>query len=139
MLFFADISRDPKSISALVSIDMNGLKAINDTEGHDAGDEALSALSLCFRRALKGKESGYRVGGDEFIIVCRRTKEEEVLALVERIKKNVSETKYSCAIGYGLNLDGNKDIDQLLRESDAMMYSDKDKYYEETGINRRHI
>ena len=40
---------------------------------------------------------------------------------------------------YGLNLDGNKDIDQLLRESDAMMYSDKDKYYEETGINRRHI
>ena len=137
--YFADISRDPKSISALVSIDMNGLKAINDTEGHDAGDEALSALSLCFRRALKGKESGYRVGGDEFIIVCRRTKEEEVLALVERIKKNVSETKYSCAIGYGLNLDGNKDIDQLLRESDAMMYSDKDKYYEETGINRRHI
>ena len=137
--YFADISRDPKSISALVSIDMNGLKAINDNEGHDAGDEALAALSSCFHRALKGKESGYRVGGDEFIIVCRRVQEEEVLALIERIKKNVSETKYSCAIGYGLNLSGDKDIEELLRESDAMMYGDKDRYYQETGRDRRHI
>ena len=135
--YFADISNDPRSISALVSIDMNGLKYINDHISHVAGDEALIAISLCFNRALKGRETGYRIGGDEFIIVCRKTSEEEVIALVERIKKNVSETKYSCAIGYGLNLKGDKDIEALLIESDARMYEDKERYYRESGIERR--
>ena len=135
--YFADISNDPRSISALISIDMNGLKYINDHISHVAGDEALIAISLCFNRALKGRETGYRIGGDEFIIVCRKTSEEEVIALVERIKKNVSETKYSCAIGYGLNLKGDKDIEALLIESDARMYEDKERYYRESGIERR--
>ncbi len=137
--YFADISNDPKSISALVSIDMNGLKAINDNEGHNAGDEALLALALCFNKSLRGRQSGYRIGGDEFIILCRKNSEAEVKSLVERIKKNVKETKYSCAIGYGLNLNGEKDIEKLLKESDEMMYKDKDRYYAETGKNRRHI
>ena len=137
--YFADISNDPKSISALVSIDMNGLKAINDNEGHNAGDEALLALALCFNKSLRGRQSGYRIGGDEFIILCRKNSEAEVKSLVERIKKNVGETKYSCAIGYGLNLNGEKDIEKLLKESDEMMYKDKDRYYAETGKNRRHI
>ena len=137
--YFADISNDPKSISALVSIDMNGLKAINDNEGHNAGDEALLALALCFNKSLRGRQSGYRIGGDEFIILCRKNSEAEVKSLVERIEKNVKETKYSCAIGYGLNLNGEKDIEKLLKESDEMMYKDKDRYYAETGKNRRHI
>ena len=135
--YFADISNDPKSITALVSIDMNGLKYINDHVSHLAGDEALVTLSLCFNRALKGRQTGYRIGGDEFIIVCRKTTEEEVLKLVERIKKNVSETPYTCAIGYGLNLNGDKDIEALLTESDERMYEDKAKFYSESGQERR--
>jgi len=135
--YFADISNDPKSITALVSIDMNGLKYINDHVSHMAGDEALITLSLCFNRALKGRQTGYRIGGDEFIIVCRKTTEEEVLKLVERIKKNVSETPYTCAIGYGLNLNGDKDIEALLTESDERMYEDKAKFYSESGQERR--
>ena len=118
---------------------MNGLKAINDNEGHNAGDEALLALALCFNKSLRGRQSGYRIGGDEFIILCRKNSEAEVESLAERIKKNVGETKYSCAIGYGLNLNGEKDIEKLLKESDEMMYKDKDRYYAETGKNRRHI
>ena len=135
--YFADISNDPKSITALVSIDMNGLKYINDHMSHLAGDEALVTISSCFTRALKGRETGYRIGGDEFIIVCRKTSEEEVINLVERIKKNVSETRYTCAIGYGLNLKGEKDIEALLTESDARMYEDKERFYRESGIERR--
>ena len=135
--YFADISNDPKSITALVSIDMNGLKYINDHVSHLAGDEALITLSLCFNRALKGRQTGYRIGGDEFIIVCRKTSEEEVLKLIERIKKNVSETQYTCAIGYGLNLNGDKDIEALLTESDEKMYKDKERFYRESGVERR--
>ena len=135
--YFADISNDPKSISALISIDMNGLKKINDNVGHQAGDEALVTLALCFSRPLKNKQSGYRIGGDEFIIVCRRTSEEEVLQLVEKIKKNVSETEYTCSIGYSFNPDGDKPISDLLRESDEMMYLEKEKFYRKASNERR--
>lgn len=136
--YFADINSDPKSITALISIDMNGLKAINDKEGHRAGDEALLTLAFCFVRPLKNKQSGYRVGGDEFIIVCRKTSEEEVLQIVEKIKKYVSETPYTCSIGYSVNRDGKKSVNDLLKESDEMMYKEKDRFYIESGIDRRH-
>ena len=135
--YFADVNNDPKSITAIISIDMNGLKTINDTVGHAAGDEALVTLSLCFIRPLKNKQSGYRIGGDEFIIVCRKTSREEVLDIVEQIRKSVSETNYSCAIGYSFNLDGDKPVSDLLKESDQMMYQEKDKYYQESGLRKR--
>lgn len=135
--YFADVSNDPKSITAIISIDMNGLKTINDTIGHPAGDEALVTLSVCFMRPLKAKQSGYRIGGDEFIIVCRKTSKKEVLDIVEQIRKSVNETKYSCAIGYSFNLDGEKPISDLLKESDEMMYQEKDKYYQESGLRKR--
>ena len=135
--YYADVNKDPKSISAIISIDMNGLKIINDTEGHSAGDAALVAISLCFVNLLKNKQYGYRIGGDEFIIVCRKTSKEDILSLVEQIRQNVSETPYSCAIGYSLNLEGNKSIPELLKESDEMMYQEKEKHYQESGDRRR--
>ena len=116
---------------------MNGLKQLNDNIGHAAGDEALVTLSVCFIRSLKHRQSGYRIGGDEFLIVCRKTSKEEVLQIVERIKKYVSETKYSCAIGYAFNLEGDKPISDLLKESDKMMYQEKENYYRESGNERR--
>ena len=135
--YFADIKNDPKSISAIISIDMNGLKTINDNEGHAGGDEALVTLSLCFNRALRNRQFAYRIGGDEFIIICRKASQEEVLQLVERIRKDVEATKYSCSIGYALNMEGNKSTDELLKASDKMMYSEKEKYYLQSGKNRR--
>ena len=135
--YYADVNADPKSISAIISIDMNGLKKINDTIGHSAGDEALVTLGLCFSRPLKNKQSGYRIGGDEFIIICRKSSKEEVLALIEQIRKNVAETEYSCSIGYSFNLEGDKNINELLKESDEMMYLEKEKYYSEAGDRRR--
>ena len=135
--YYADVRNDPKSISAIISIDMNGLKALNDTDGHAEGDEALVTLSDCFVSALTNKQTGYRIGGDEFLIVCRKTTEEEVLQIVEQIRNSVSSTKYSCAIGYSLNLDGTKTIVSLLKESDEMMYIEKEKYYADSKDRRR--
>ena len=135
--YYADIHNDPKGISSIISIDMNGLKFLNDNGGHSAGDEALINLALCFIRPLSNKQFAYRVGGDEFIIVCRKTTEEDVIKIVNKIKKYVSETKYSCSIGYSFNPNGDKSVDDLLKESDEMMYSEKDKYYLETGKKRR--
>ena len=126
--YYSDVNKDIQDITALVSLDMNGLKKINDTYGHAAGDEALTTLALCFNKAVKRNQAAYRVGGDEFVIVCRKNSEDEVLKLIERINKYVSETDYSCSIGYSLH-DSKKSIDVVLKESDDRMYLNKEKYY----------
>ena len=135
--FESDICTNPEEITALLSIDMNELKAINDNQGHVAGDDALTTLALCFMRSLKSRESGYRIGGDEFAIVCRRIPQSELLALKGRIEKLVEETEYSCSIGYSYNEGGEKTVEEMLKEADAMMYSDKARYYAESGKDRR--
>ena len=134
---YADMETEPENISALVSIDMNGLKHINDTRGHAAGDEALSALGLCFTRAVKTRQSVYRIGGDEFLVLCRHNTPEDVVQLVERIRKNVAETEYTCAIGYSCAGEQRKSVTEMLRESDEMMYEEKARYYRTAGIDRR--
>ena len=134
--YYSDTSNEPEEITALVSIDMNGLKVINDNEGHLAGDKAISTLANCFLRAAKRKQSVYRVGGDEFVIVCRKIPEADVIELTKRIHKLVSETHYSCSVGYGYSSDGKKSIDELLSESDKKMYAEKELYYKNNGIQR---
>jgi len=135
--YYAEVGQDPESITAILSIDMNGLKTLNDTQGHAAGDEALLTLGLIFGRSLRRKQSAYRIGGDEFVIVCRKCSKEEVKELVERIRKGVAGTGYSCSIGYSVCDVGEKPVDVLLRESDEMMYADKARYYRESGMERR--
>ena len=136
--YYADINRNPEGISAIISIDMNGLKAINDARGHKAGDEALSALGACFLRTLNYRYPAYRVGGDEFIVVCRDITREGAEQLVEDLRKNIAETGYACAVGYSVAEEGGGwSADDLVREADAMMYAKKREYYISSGHDRR--
>ena len=134
--YYADTENNPENITALISLDMNGLKTLNDNYGHKAGDEGLITLAICIKRALKNRHTCYRVGGDEFVIVCRKTSKEEMLQLVETIRKNISETKYSCSIGCSHIDDGADSVDALLQESDEKMYEEKAGYYRKTGKER---
>ena len=135
--YYAAIRMYEKSITAFVSIDMNGLKRINDNEGHLAGDTALTVLSACFSRAATMKQSVYRIGGDEFIVICRKANENELRSFIDRVKKYVGATSYSCSIGYCYAPAGTQDLESMVKESDEMMYADKAKYYAESGIDRR--
>ena len=127
--YYIETRRDYKDITAIISLDMNGLKTINDTYGHAAGDEALITLALCFSKAVRVRQSVYRMGGDEFVIVCRKTSKENVEAIVKRINDYVSQTKYSCSIGYSYHEEGTINLEELLKESDKKMYSCKSDYY----------
>ena len=135
--YYADINRNPEGISAIISIDMNGLKAINDARGHKAGDEALSALGACFLATLDYRHPAYRVGGDEFIVVCRDITREEAEQMVEELRKHIAETGYTCAVGYSYAGEGEWSADDLVREADAMMYAKKREYYISSGHDRR--
>ncbi len=127
--YYAAVDDNTKNITGVVSIDMNGLKVINDRDGHAAGDEALKTLARCFLRAGKNKQTVYRVGGDEFVAVFRRASEDEIKQFIACVKRNVAETPYSCAVGYSWADDAAKTVDEMLKESDRMMYSDKASYY----------
>ena len=135
--YYADSKQDPKRITSIISIDMNGLKTINDTEGHKAGDEALAALGRCFLDTLNFRYPAYRVGGDEFLVVCRDASREETEQLVEDLRRNIAKTGYSCAVGYSLLENGAGSVDDLLREADNMMYMKKREYYITSGHDRR--
>jgi len=135
--FYSDIENDQENITALISIDMNGLKDINDRKGHIAGDEALVSVATCFMRALKRKHVCYRTGGDEFVIVCRKTSLNELTQIVQDIKDNLAGTEYRCSIGCSHSSEGASSVAQLLQQSDEMMYAEKARYYSDAKIDRR--
>ncbi len=135
--FYEDSAVNPEEITALISMDMNGLKRINDSQGHAAGDEALGTLAECFWNALGGRQAVYRIGGDEFVIICRRMPQDEVEALTARIREKVAETAYSSSVGYSCRGTVKKSVDEMLKESDADMYADKARYYSDARRDRR--
>lgn len=114
---------------AIIFADMNGLKRLNDTKGHQAGDamlkEAAGILSDVFYDA-----EVYRVGGDEFMVIaCKMepdTVGERVAELIE--KSNRTET-VRFAIGVSLSKD-EPDIIKAMRSADKKMYEDKQRFYE---------
>ena len=134
--YYSDAERYENRITAVVAMDMNGLKEINDHEGHKAGDTALQALADCFWKAAHHRQRVYRIGGDEYLILCIDTSEDEVLSLTERIRQEVAKISYTCSIGYAMQ-NGDSTIDQLSRLADAMLYEDKKQFYERTGKDRR--
>jgi diguanylate cyclase (GGDEF)-like protein len=71
----------------VVAIDVDGLKAINDTYGHRAGDETLLRLVETLRRALRGLDGVYRIGGDEFIVVLPDTAREDADLVMNRVER----------------------------------------------------
>jgi diguanylate cyclase (GGDEF)-like protein len=71
----------------VVAADLDGLKAINDSEGHAAGDRAILQLVEAFRRALRGLDGVYRVGGDEFLIVLPDTAVDDAAVVMARVDR----------------------------------------------------
>lgn len=126
--YYSDMVKYKSEITAVVSIDMNGLKTANDTKGHAEGDRALVTLANCFAKSVKTRQRVYRVGGDEFMILCTRTDEAGVEKLVEKIRGAVSATPYTCSVGYCV-CEAGKSLDETIKISDERMYEEKAEHY----------
>lgn len=98
--FYLDAERYRTTLTAVISLDLNNLKELNDNYGHVAGDEALIVFTQTVKKCLSKRASLYRTGGDEFMILCYKMQEGEVQALIEKIRAAMQETSYRCAIGY---------------------------------------
>lgn len=118
-----------------VSMDVNGLKIVNDTMGHAIGDELLLGASECIRKSLSGYGKIYRIGGDEFVALLS-VKPDEINHIIDNLKRVISEWKgdnlksISISIGYVCADEmNNTSIHDMAREADKRMYEEKTEYY----------
>ena len=125
-------------------IDINGLKAVNDSGGHEAGDELICAVAKCIDSILGKYGKTYRIGGDEFVVFCNMTKEQVKSSLVALKHKaeHWKNKKFGCismSVGYAIADEyGELTVEELVKEADRRMYEQKKKYYMESGRDRRH-
>lgn len=106
-------------------LDINGLKNVNDEEGHEAGDKLIKEVGQIFSAIFKKKYT-YRIGGDEFVALLPQIDNEHFQQMVEKIRKKGN--KIPIAIG-AVWADNALDINELIEEADKLMYADKAVYY----------
>lgn len=117
---------------------MNGLKGINDTLGHSAGDKALKKVAECVLKAANKKMFVYRVGGDEFVLLGVKCNKEEIIETTKKFNELIAETGYHCAVGHAYKTEHVKTIQELIQEADQRMYINKSNFYiDHPEYNRR--
>ena len=124
---------------AIITIDLNDLKLVNDHLGHQRGDYYIQAVARAIREAVKKRGSAYRTGGDEYVILLEHTDSQEIEALIGQIRerfevccRDVWEGRplsFSC--GYAV-YDEKQDEDMmaLFARADAAMYEQKKAYHD---------
>lgn len=126
-----------------ISVDVNGLKAVNDTIGHKAGDELIQGAYACLAGTVGAYGKVFRTGGDEFIVLAGACREkltnvlEELNSVTERWSGSLVD---SLAMSYGYVTGeeaGDMSIHDIALLADKRMYEDKNAYYRKKGIDRR--
>ncbi len=129
--YFEDSKEGLKDIPqvSVIMTDINGLKLVNDTYGHEAGDELLKKYAKLLRQSFKQSDLFFRWGGDEFIVILKNTGEAESWELCNRLIKHCGKTfvkdiPLSVSVGLSSKFKG-EDIDKAIREAEDMMYKNK--------------
>lgn len=124
----------PDGISlAFIFGDLNGLKRINDTQGHEAGDHLIQQ-SVQTMKALNGDIAVFRMGGDEFMVIARDVSEQQAQRLVRELRARYQSSGISMALGTVVCQTPIANIDEVLSQADREMYADKERIY----TSRRH-
>ncbi|WP_275557202.1 diguanylate cyclase [Pseudoalteromonas sp. J010] len=120
---------------ALLNLDLNDFKLVNDKFGHEVGDKLLLHVSSILRNSVRVYDFIARFGGDEFIIIVHRVSEEEqVNSIVQHIKQQIQQHPFqvdrhliaiSVSIGHAFPQAGNTSVSELMARADHNMYYDK--------------
>lgn len=132
----------PDSLSVFL-IDINGLKAVNDSIGHEAGDELICGAAGCIQTAMGEAGKVFRIGGDEFVVLASMTREQAETALNNLNQetgrwhgKQVHSLSLSTGYVRAEELKG-LSVEELVKEADKAMYAQKKDYYHHSGRDRR--
>lgn len=117
-----------------IYIDLNGLKKVNDEQGHRAGD----ALIVRAAGTIAGifAEDAYRVGGDEFVVILLDVSREEFARKTEQLRRQMQENSVDASIG-GVWQASTENLEDLLRRADENMYREKKRYYSQVDAARK--
>ena len=119
---------------ALLMVDLDGFKTVNDTYGHEAGDLVLQKVSAVMKSSLREFDILSRMGGDEFNVLLPNTSPEDAHHLAERLRWKMANTAFTPAdsflnitisIGAAMLSNEMASIDDLLRNADAALYRAK--------------
>jgi two-component system, cell cycle response regulator len=113
----------------LLLLDLDGLKKVNDSRGHQAGDVLITAFSERLKRAIRGSDLAARMGGDEFMVILPECRPDEVKHVVRRLegitaKFEADEVPVRFSAGYSDYRDGETSTEFMKRTDDAL-YADK--------------
>ncbi|CAE6761861.1 hypothetical protein R69746_03428 [Paraburkholderia aspalathi] len=120
---------------AVVFIDLDGFKNVNDSLGHSVGDRLLSVVAERLARCTRTSDTVARHGGDEFVIVMTDTVDEQsLIAWMERVRASISEPVWldgtelyvGCSMGASLFPQDGEDAETLMKKADLAMYRAKD-------------
>lgn len=118
----------------LLFADMDGLKAINDNHGHEAGSDAIVTLARLVKSTVRGADIVARWGGDEFVILTIGAGDENSQMMADRIKERLDQYnaesgkpyRVACSIGIApVDLEGSLSLDEIIAQADKAMYADK--------------
>lgn len=127
---------------SLILIDIDNFKIVNDTLGHDAGDEVLKNISSIITTSIRPLNVAARWGGEEFVILLPNTESNDAKTVAERLRKNVENnatsyesTKLNITITLGCTTSkNNESLNELLLAADNALYKGKDKGKNQTVV-----
>ncbi len=114
-----------------VYIDADSLHEINNHYGHTAGDEMLKYIASSLEKAFEGDDV-FRVGGDEFIVLCNNCAEQDIKERIDVFYKLLSDSEYEVSLGFEYR-SSMKNIEHIILEAEQKMYQEKKKHYEKKG------
>jgi diguanylate cyclase (GGDEF)-like protein len=129
-------ARSGENVFGAIMFDLDNLKQINDTYGHDAGDDALKDAVSVVRRCIRENDFIARTGGDEFVVILDVQDMSGLEAAKDRIEQGVAEfnksssRKYRLSFSYGYSIYDVKSgmqLDEFFKQIDTLMYKDKNE------------
>ena len=119
---------------ALIILDIDHFKQVNDTWGHSTGDETLRLVALIIQRTIRTSDIAGRIGGEEFAILLPRASQDQALAMAERLRAAMEKAPlfhdagtihFTASFGVAVGGRGAEKLDRLLQQADKALYEAK--------------
>ena len=126
---FEKAKRKKNNFSFLM-IDIDDFKDVNDTYGHQKGDEVLARISKIIKQSIRSMDVAFRYGGEELSVIFPDTKKDDAFMIAQKIRENIqkeyeNDMKITVSIGVSSNEEIKKDEQEIIKSADELLYEAK--------------